>query len=178
MHKSLITLSILGLTFALNASAAVTHYGPPVSTSASVNINSSTQLSFGVPYVNTSIPDDVNDLAGKNIFKLAISSSDTNTQISIAGVNNTAIRSDGLVVSARREGTDSALIAEIKTPENASITNEQRYLPEDTTPDSYAMLLADGVYQEINFNGPAAEVKQNISAGEYVFNFVAQAYSD
>lgn len=170
-------LGALALTCAFNASALPTFTGPIATASANIKVTQSSQIDMSADSVANTLPDNTAELVGKNLFKISLDSADKNIKIALAGDVDTVIDGNGLVRSSvKDDGTK--LIGVIEDSFKDQITSDSSFIPPtaNQSADAAALLLTGENMYRISFR--AADVEQNIAAGAYDFNFVAQAYTD
>ncbi|AIR62442.1 hypothetical protein LH23_17795 [Cedecea neteri] len=174
MFKYLIILS--PLAFAFNASA-INFQGTPVTTKADVVVKQDSRITLSAGGVANNIPED--NVGTGQIFKLYVDASEANTKISIAGGSETIINEDGTVYSnAKDDGTK--LILQIDKTNTKKVSTDTAYLPaaanQVTGASSLLTTMTNSGREIVIFNG--ADVPQNVTPGEYVFSFIAQAYTE
>lgn len=173
MYKYLLALS--SLAFAFNA-VAVEFHGDPVTTKANVIIKQDSIVGIIVNGVNTKVPED--NIDSSSLFNLNISAPNT-VSVSIAGNNETMFDQEGIVSSnAKSDGTK--LLGKVDSIYLNKVTGDREYLPPSANQaNGAAALLVKNAENVIQVKIIGADDKlQNVTPGEYVFSFVAQAYTE
>lgn len=133
-------------------------------------------VSMVVNGVNTEIPET--NISSADLFALNVSAPNT-VSVSIAGNNETMFNQEGIVSSnAKSDGT--RLLGQVIKAHMNKMTGDREYLPPSANQANGAAALlisnAENTVQ-IAIEGAGDEL-QNITPGEYVFSFVAQAYTE
>lgn len=178
LNKSLIALGTLGLVFAGNASAVTFIDNLRAEAQAKVTVKQDSQVMIRSAGVNRKLPENGDELKGMSLFRLEISSLDSNVKVSLAGGGETLIQGDGTVHSAPRQEDGTKLIGVVDDKYLGDIKTDPLYLPAaaNKTTGASAVIIPGGTEYILNIDG--ADVSQNVMPGQYTFNFVAQAYTE
>ncbi|ATF92086.1 Uncharacterised protein [Cedecea neteri] len=177
-YKNSFSLIASGLLFAFNVFAAPVFQGTPVITHADVVVKQDSQIYMNATWIDLKLPENSDELIGKRFFQLEVGSTDANNKISLAGGNETIIQSDGTVYSAQAQRDGTRLVGIVDEAYKNRITADTAYLPAAANKSADAAALLFSGKSDYTFNINGADITQNVTPGEYVFSFVAQAYTE
>ncbi len=174
MRKNLSLLSAFILTFSFSTHAEPIFNGKVADATANVIVEQDSDVFINVG--NPGATASADEVANAVLFSFTVGA-DSNTKVSLSGFNETKIQSDGTVLSNDMQGT--RLIAALPDAYK-NLTPDVAYFPDRAkthyTEGAHAVLLADS--DSYSFLVRGANVEQNVLAGQYVFDFVAQAYTE
>lgn len=177
IRKYSVFLGALALTCAFNASALPVFSGPIASASTEIKVTQSSQINVSADMINHTLPDNSEELSGTRLFRFSLASGDENIKIALAGDVDTVIDGNGLVHSTVKDN-GTKLIGVVDDSFKGQIVSDRSFIPPtaNQSANAAALLLTGENMYRIAING--AETKQNITAGSYDFNFVAQSYTE
>ncbi|WNJ81950.1 hypothetical protein RJE46_12225 [Cedecea neteri] len=175
--KKKILIALIGNLVAFSAIAAPTFTGELSTATADVTVSKASELYLSL--VDGLSIDSSKPLIEQRLFLFNLGSVSADTNISLAGANDTVLRSDGTIQSnPKGDGTSLTGIITGSGVAASHVTDNVAYFPESANKvnnDARALLFNGQQSYSLDIMGHSST---GLTVGEYVFDLAAQSYTE